>query len=318
MIHTRGLARSFKVKKATVEAVKGVDIDVAEGELVAFLGPNGAGKSTTLRMLTTLLRPTAGTATVVGHDVRTDPLAVRQNIGYIGQGNGVGHAHKVIDELVSQGSFYGMTRSAARSRANDLLATLNLSELAKRAGMTLSGGQRRRADIAMGMMHHPRLLFLDEPSTGLDPQNRANLAEEIRRLRADFGMTVFLTTHYLDEADQLAERVLIIDNGEVIAAGTPTELKATLAGDRIELGFADAAIAATAVPRCEGFAKSGEITVTESRLSLTVTDGEAVLPRLLRHLDAEGVTVTAANVHIPTLDDVFLALTGRTLRDEDE
>ncbi|ADD41153.1 ATP-binding cassette domain-containing protein [Stackebrandtia nassauensis] len=318
MIHTRGLARSFKAKKTTVEAVKGVDIDVNEGELVAFLGPNGAGKSTTLRMLTTLLRPTRGSARVAGHDVLTDPLKVRQNIGYIGQGNSAGHAHRVLDELVSQGSFYGMPRAKARVRGTELLAALDLSDLAKRAGMTLSGGQRRRVDIALGMMHHPRLLFLDEPSTGLDPQNRANLADEIRRLRSEFGMTIFLTTHYLEEADQLAERVLIIDHGAVIASGTPSELKATLAGDRIDLGFAEADTAATAAARCEGFAGVKEVTLTGTRLNLAVGEGESTLPRLLRHLDADGITVTTANVHIPTLDDVFLALTGRTLRDEDE
>ena len=327
MIHTRGLARSFTIKKAmprlrsqaheSVEAVKGVDIDVGKGELVAFLGPNGAGKSTTLRMLTTLLRPTRGTARVAGHDVVTDPLSVRQRVGYIGQGNGAGHAHKIIDELVSHGSFYGMTRRAARARGLELLAAFDLSELAGRTAMTLSGGQKRRVDIALGMMHHPRLLFLDEPSTGLDPQNRANLAAEIRRLREEFGMTIFLTTHYLEEADQLAERVMVIDHGEVIASGTPAELKATLAGDRIRLGFADpltAKAAQTAVADLDGVR---ETEVSQAQLSLAVADGEAALPRLLRRLEAAGHTATTANLRIPTLDDVFLALTGRTLRDED-
>jgi ABC-2 type transport system ATP-binding protein len=175
VIHTRKLNKNFTVKRETIEAVKGVDIDVAPGELVAFLGPNGAGKSTTLRMLTTLLRPTSGTARVAGVDVSADPAGVRARIGYIGQGNGGGHSFRVIDELVMQGRFYGMNTTDAAARAQELLKSLDLADLAKRTVIKLSGGQRRRMDVALGLMHSPRLLFLDEPSTGMDPQNRANL-----------------------------------------------------------------------------------------------------------------------------------------------
>jgi ABC-2 type transport system ATP-binding protein len=184
VIHTEKLTRTFVVKKETVEAVKGVDIDVVPGELVAFLGPNGAGKSTTLRMLTTLLRPTSGAATVAGVDVLADPAGVRARIGYIGQGNGGGHSFRVIDELVMQGRFYGMNTADATARAEDLMKSLDLTDLAKRTVIKLSGGQRRRMDVALGLMHSPQLLFLDEPSTGMDPQNRANLWEHIMRMRS--------------------------------------------------------------------------------------------------------------------------------------
>ncbi|CAM3150398.1 ATP-binding cassette domain-containing protein [Stackebrandtia soli] len=318
MIHTRGLAQEYRAKKETVHAVKGVDIDVEAGELVAFLGPNGAGKSTTLRMLTTLLRPTRGTATVAGHDVVSDPVSVRSRIGYIGQGNGAGHHHKIIDELTDHGRFYGMRAADARKRAGELLDHFGLSSQAKRAIGSLSGGQRRRVDIAMGMMHRPPLLFLDEPSTGLDPQNRANLAEEIKRLRAETGMTVFLTTHYLEEADQLADRVIIIDDGTIIAEGPPAQLKATLAGDRVQIRFAEATAAdkASAIA-AEYLDDARDLTVDGDSLIVTVDSGDEVLPRLLRRFDASGIEARAANVHIPTLDDVFLSLTGRTLRDAD-
>ena len=183
MIETHGLTKAFTARKQTVEAVRGLDLTVAEGELVALLGPNGAGKSTTLRMLTTLIAPTSGTARVAGYDVTTQPQQVRRAIGYIGQGNGAGHNQRGRDELVSHGLAYGMTRSAARARAEELVASLDLGQVADRKVSSLSGGQRRRLDIAMGLIHAPALLFLDEPSTGLDPQNRANLQEHIVALR---------------------------------------------------------------------------------------------------------------------------------------
>ena len=233
LIHTTQLTRHFVSKKETVEAVKGVDIDVAAGELVAFLGPNGAGKSTTLRMLTTLLPPTSGTAEVAGASITDDPAAVRSRIGYIGQGDGAGHSFRVRDELVMQGKFYGMNSSDSASRATELMETLDLTTLGKRRVSTLSGGQRRRLDVALGLMHSPQLLFLDEPSTGMDPQNRANLWEHIDRLRERQQTTIVLTTHYLEEADAQAERVVVIDHGKIIADDTAANLKAGLSGDRI-------------------------------------------------------------------------------------
>jgi ABC-2 type transport system ATP-binding protein len=317
MIRTHGLARQFRVKKEIVEAVRGVDIEVRAGEMVAFLGPNGAGKSTTLRMLTTLLPPTSGTATVAGCDVRADPAGVRQRIGYIGQGYGASHSQRVRDELVSQGRFYGLSRAEARGRADELLGSLDLGSLAMRGAGTLSGGQRRRLDIALGLVHRPELLFLDEPSTGLDPHNRANLWEHILRLRKEYGTTIFLTTHYLDEADNMTERVLIVDHGRVIADDTPEQLKADLAGDRIVLSTCDEAGATRAAAIAEQIPSSHAICVHATTVELRVTRGTTVLPELLRALEAAGVHVLTAEVKRPTLDDVFLALTGRSLREAD-
>lgn len=319
MIHTEKLTRHFVSKKETVEAVKGVDIDVAPGELVAFLGPNGAGKSTTLRMLTTLLPPTSGQAMVAGASVVDQPAEVRRRIGYIGQGNGAGHSYRVMDELVMQGRFYGMNKTDAVSRADELLASLDLSSMKKRGVGTLSGGQRRRLDIAMGLMHSPQLLFLDEPSTGMDPHNRANLWDHILRMREDHGTTIVLTTHYLEEADAQAERVMVIDHGSIIADDTAAHLKATLAGDRISVTVPNAEIEkATRLLSDVG-------TDIESRpdgdgvaVSARSDQGTRNLPAVIRAFDTAGLQVMAANVKLPTLDDVFLSLTGRSLREESE
>jgi ABC-2 type transport system ATP-binding protein len=317
MIRAQSLTRQFTVGKETVEAVRGVDLEVAEGELVAFLGPNGAGKSTTLRMLTTLLAPTSGSATVAGHDVVKDPAGVRRAIGYIGQGNGASHNQRVRDELLTQGRCYGMPRASARARADELIQALELDGLADRTVSTLSGGQRRRLDIALGLMHRPRLLFLDEPSSGLDPHSRANLWQHILKLRSDYGTTIFLTTHYLEEADSMAERVMVIDHGRVIADDTSEALKARHAGDSITLTASDESDAQRAAQAAGQIASAHEIGVEATTVSLRVNCGRAVLPRLLRSLDAAGVQVLAAELKRPTLDDVFLALTGRSLRESD-
>ena len=319
VIHTEGLTRHFVSKKETVEAVKGVDIDVAAGELVAFLGPNGAGKSTTLRMLTTLLPPTSGNAWVAGASITTDPAVVRSRIGYIGQGDGAGHSFRVMDELVMQGRFYGMNASDSLARARELTKSLDLTALEKRKVSTLSGGQRRRLDIALGLMHNPRLLFLDEPSTGMDPHNRANLWDHINRLRDRQETTIVLTTHYLEEADAYAERLLVIDHGEIIANDTAASLKATLAGDRIMITV-DGAYAAAASAVVGG--RGNELTTSNGSREVTIAGrfehGTRTLPWLLRELDHAGVDVRAADVKVPTLDDVFLSLTGRSLREESE
>ncbi|GAA3644620.1 hypothetical protein GCM10022224_003990 [Nonomuraea antimicrobica] len=222
MIKTSGLGKTFK---DGAEAVRGVDLSVAPGEIVGFLGPNGAGKSTTMRMLTTLLRPTAGTATVAGHDLLAEPRQVRRRIGYVAQGGGVPSFTPAKGELELQGMLYGLSRPAVAARMEEVLAALDLTGQETKAPATLSGGRRRRLDIAFALLHHPVLLFLDEPTTGLDPQSRAGLWDHIRALRADRGMTVFLTTHYLDEADALCDRVLIIDHGRIVAQGAPAELK---------------------------------------------------------------------------------------------
>ncbi len=312
MIHARGLARTFKTRRGPVEAVSGVDIDVAPGELVGFLGPNGAGKTTTLRMLTTLLAPTAGSATVAGCDLLTDPLGVRRRIGYVGQSGGAGPDCLVADELVLQGRFYGLTQARSRERAGELIDQLDLAGTETRVVQTLSGGQRRRLDIAMGLMHLPTLLFMDEPSTGLDPQSRANLWGHIRGLHAEHGTTLFLTTHYLDEADALCDRILVIDKGRIVAEGTPDELKRRVSGDLVLVGTTEPARAAGITARIPD---STEHAVDGQTVRFRVPDGASVLPGLLRELTSADVGMTSVEVRRPSLDDVFLTMTGRSLRE---
>ncbi|MEV4168374.1 ATP-binding cassette domain-containing protein [Nonomuraea sp. NPDC049709] len=222
MIKTSGLSKTFD---GGVEAVRSVDLSVEPGQIVGFLGPNGAGKTTTMRMLTTLLRPTAGTATVAGHDLIGAAKEVRRHIGYVAQGSGMPPVTPVKGELELQGLLYGLSRREVAARTAEVLARLELTGLETTFPAALSGGQRRRFDIAFALLHEPALLFLDEPTTGLDPQSRANLWDHIRSLRAEKGMTVFLTTHYLDEADALCDRLLIIDHGRIVAEGAPAELK---------------------------------------------------------------------------------------------
>ncbi|MFI9425952.1 ABC transporter ATP-binding protein [Streptomyces achromogenes] len=230
VISTAGLARTFATKSGPVEAVRGIDLTVHEGEILGFLGPNGAGKTTTLRMLTTLLEPTGGAATVAGRDLVADPAGVRRVIGYVAQSGGVDPQITVQEELVTQGRLYRLPKARAVARAAELAAELDLTEFLDRKTGALSGGQRRRLDIAMALTHRPAVLFLDEPTTGLDPGSRADLWELVRRLRDEHGTTVFLTTHYLDEADALADRLVIVDRGTVVAEGTPGALKLRYGG----------------------------------------------------------------------------------------
>jgi ABC-2 type transport system ATP-binding protein len=318
LIRTRSLTRNFVVSRAqTVHAVRGISLDIEPGELVALLGPNGAGKTTTMRMLTTLIPPTSGSATVAGHNVVREQAAVRRQIGYVGQGNGAGHHQRVGDELQCQGVIYGLGRRAAARRADELIEAFDLTELRHRKVADLSGGQRRRLDVAMGLVHAPTLLFLDEPTTGLDPQNRANLWEHILRMRAQYAMTVLLTTHYLDEADSMAERVVVVDHGEVIADDTAEALKAKLAGDRIVVTAGTGSPDATRrLAELAGqLPGARDVTVDGDRVEVRVADGPAALPELQIAAYEAGVRVATAQLHRPTLDDVFLNLTGRSLRE---
>ncbi|MEV5969041.1 ATP-binding cassette domain-containing protein [Streptomyces sp. NPDC051921] len=237
IISTSGLSRTFRTKRGEVHAVRGIDLTVRAGEILGFLGPNGAGKSTTLRMLSTLLPPTGGVATVVGHDLLRDPVGVRRKIGYVAQGGGVDPQETVRSELVVQGRLYGLPRVEAAARADELARDLDLTELLDRSTAALSGGQRRRLDLALGLTHRPELLFLDEPTTGLDPGSRAALWALVRRLRDEYGTTVVLTTHYLDEADALADRLVIIDGGVVVAEGSPAALRAEHGADTLQDAF---------------------------------------------------------------------------------
>lgn len=317
MIEARGLARTFKSRGRTVEAVRGVDLDVEAGELVGFLGPNGAGKTTTLRMLTTLLRPTAGTAKVGGVDLLADPVGVRKKIGYVAQGGGTAPECRVIEEIEIQGRFYGLPKADAVERGGELSEQLDIAGLEQRLVRTLSGGQKRRLDIALGLIHSPGLVFLDEPTTGLDPQSRANLWEHIRSLRAEHGVTVFLTTHYLEEADSLCDRILVIDNGKIVAEGTPDELKAQVSGDGITVDV-PAEMVADAAEVVAHLPGATDVSTVENTVRFRVPRGDTALPELLRALDGKGIPMTSLQVQRPSLDDVFLSMTGRTLRDAEE
>ncbi|MGW0960354.1 ABC transporter ATP-binding protein [Streptomyces gelaticus] len=229
IISTSGLARTFDSGNGPVHAVRSVDLTVTAGEIVCLLGPNGAGKTTTLRMLTTLLAPTGGAATVAGHDLADNPAGVRAKCGYVAQSGGADPHLTVREELVTQGRLYRLSRTEAGERAAELAGLLGLGDLLDRKAAALSGGQRRRLDIAMGIVHRPPVLFLDEPTTGLDPGSRSDLWGLVRALRDDHGTTVVLTTHYLDEADALADRLIVIDRGVVVAEGTPAALRAEYA-----------------------------------------------------------------------------------------
>lgn len=319
MIHASGLARTFQTKrgkeKTEVKAVAGVDIDVDAGEIVGFLGPNGAGKTTTLRMLTTLLKPTAGTATVAGFDLAADPVKVRQAIGYVSQSGSTSSLARAGDEISDHGMLYGISRQQAVARGKELFGQLDLEGMWERPTKTLSGGQRRRLDIAMGLVHDPKLVFLDEPTTGLDPQARANLWTHISDLREKRGSTVFLTTHYLDEADALCDRIMVIDHGVIVASDTPDALKRQVSGDLVALTLTRQSDVAAAVSTL-GTIADGDAAADGLLVSARVRDGGKSMPDLLRALDGAGVVLDSIEVRRPTLDDVFLTMTGRSLREE--
>ncbi|SCE80297.1 ABC-2 type transport system ATP-binding protein [Micromonospora coriariae] len=318
MIETRGLRKSFRSRAGretkTVDAVRGVNLEVAEGEIFGFLGPNGAGKTTTLRMLATLIEPDGGEATIAGADLRKDPAEVRRRIGYVPQGGSTWDESTAREELVLHARMYGIGKADAQRRAARALDAFQLTEYADRKCKTYSGGQRRRVEIALGIIHEPKIVFLDEPTTGLDPQSRAHMWDEIRRLRRD-GMTVFITTHYLDEADALCDRIAIMDNGEVVAEGTPAELKREISGDVVLVGL-DLAATPQAAQSLDGEPYVNKLeTVDEGGLRLYVDEGAVAIPQVLRRLDNAGLDLRSIELHRPSLDDVFLTKTGRSLRE---
>ena len=313
MIEINDLCRTFKTRGGTVDAVRGVDLSVRAGEIFGFLGPNGAGKTTTLRMLATLLPPTSGRATVAGADLAREPQAVRRRIGYVPQGGSTDPAATGREELVIQGRLYGMDRAKARARAAEVLTALDLEHAADRATGTYSGGMRRRLDIGLGIVHRPAVLFLDEPTTGLDPQARARMWDEIRVLR-DAGTTVFLTTHYLEEADALADRLAIIDQGRIVAEGTADELKRQVAGDVVTIGIDGNVERVLETVRGQAFVR--EASSEEDVVRLYVDQGDTAVPDLIRILDRAGLRPQTISLARPSLDDVFLRQTGRSLREE--
>jgi len=314
-VRTAGLRKAFRVKDQQVEAVNGIDLSVAGGQIFGFLGPNGAGKTTTLRILTTLLPADAGEAFVAGADVRRNPQQVRRRIGYVGQLGGADTSATGRENLLLQGRLYGMSAAETARRTEELIAALDLGAFAGRVARSYSGGQRRRLEVALGIMHRPHVLFLDEPSTGLDPQNRANLWDQIRLLR-DTGTTVFLTTHYLDEADQLSDRLAIIDHGRIIAEGTPGELKQRYSGDTIAVAPSLPPAGLRSLERDLAAIPSVRSARTEDgSIRLSVTDATQAMAAVFGLLAGRGVGTRAASLAQPSLDDVFLHETGRSLRD---
>jgi ABC-2 type transport system ATP-binding protein len=313
MIETKDLRRTFKTRGGSVEAVAGVDLQVGASQIFGFLGPNGAGKTTTLRMLATLMKPTSGWATVAGADLSREPQLVRQRIGYVPQGGSTDPAETGRGELVLQGRLYGMSKADATKRAAEVLAALDLEAAADRRTGTYSGGMRRRLNVGLGIVHSPSVLFLDEPTTGLDPQARARMWDEIKALR-ERGTTVFMTTHYLEEADALADRIAIIDRGRIVAEGTSDELKQAVAGDVVTIGVNGAGPRVLRLVERLPFVR--EAGHEDGLVRLYVDRGEVAVPQLLRMLDAAGFAPTSITLHRPSLDDVFLRQTGRSLREE--
>jgi ABC-2 type transport system ATP-binding protein len=312
-VEAEGLEREFK---GGIRAVDGVDLAVDRGEVFGFLGPNGAGKSTTVRMLATLLRPTGGRAWVAGHDLVGDPSAVRRSIGVALQDAAIDPYMTGRELLHLQAVLHGFARARGRARAIELLERVDLVAAADRRVGTYSGGMRRRLDLALALVHEPEVLFLDEPTTGLDPISRLTLWDEVRRLNTELGTTVFLTTQYLEEADQLAGRVAIIDGGRIVAEGTPAALKAEVGDPTLRITLADPAAHAVGARALAAF---GESLPPErsGALAVRLPGGAGSLPGVVRALDEAGVVAAELDLAMPSLDDVFVARTGRHLEAAD-
>jgi ABC-2 type transport system ATP-binding protein len=307
-IDAKGLVREFKKGP---RAVDGIDLHVAPGEIYGFLGPNGAGKSTTVHMLTTLLPPTAGSATVAGYDVVREGAKVRAAIGAALQEAALDPLLTAKDHMKLQTALHGIGGKERERRSAELIARVGLTEAADRKVRTYSGGMKRRLDLALALVHGPRILFLDEPTTGLDPQSRTALWEEVARLAKEDGVTVFLTTQYLEEADVLADRVAIIDHGRIVAEGTPSALKAEIGRPTVEVVPADHEDAPAIRQLLDRFGERTQ--ASPNGIAVQLEGGESELANVVRALDAEGLAVTNLQLHAPTLDDVFLEKTGRTL-----
>ena len=302
-------------KAAPVGALDRLSLEVAAGTVVALLGRNGAGKSTTVKILTTLARPDSGTAVVGGNDVLREPQAVRRAIGLVGQKSASDPLATGRENLVLAARIQGMSRTEATRRAAELLDRLDLRDSADRLARTYSGGMARKLDVAIGLVHRPRVLFLDEPTTGLDPEARTELWAEIARLSAEETMTVLLTTHYLDEAERLADRVAIVDAGRVVVEGTPEDLKSELRGDAVNVELA--AHSPAALPALARVPGLREPVVDGKRIRARAESGARAVPAVLAALDEAGVAVASVTVARPSLDDVYLRHVGRSFTDEE-
>ncbi len=318
-IYAHHLSKHFyqieKGKKVPIEAVNDVDLEVNIGEIFGFLGPNGAGKTTTMRMLTTLLPIDGGESIVSGFDVKKQPQEVRRHIGYVGQLGGSDYQATGFENLMLQGELYGMSREHAKKRIDELIQIFDLKAFINRKVKTYSGGQKRRLELALGIIHQPKVLFLDEPTIGLDPQNRANLWEQIRILR-NSGTTIFLTTHYLEEADELCDRLCIMDDGKIVSFGTPRELKQQISGDVIIL---KPKMEMTKInelkPHLDSLPYVRESRVEKEVIHLYVEDGNKSLPLIFDFIKSKDIELISISLQQPSLDDVYLKQTGRSLRD---
>ena len=319
-IEARQLVKTYAVRgsKQGIRALDGLDISVPRGMIYGLLGPNGAGKSTTVKILTSLARPDSGTARVDGIDVLARPGQVRHLIGVVAQRSGADPTATGRENLILQGRLYGLRGGAVRARADELLAHFGLTEAAGRLVKTYSGGMQRRLDVALGLMHRPAVLFLDEPTTGLDPESRAAMWAEVARLAGTEGMTVLLTTHYLEEADRLAGRLAIVDRGRVVASGTPDELKGELHGDAVHVELpasVDDTDEALVRRVLDGLPAVRDVVIAGRDVSARSDDGAAAVPVVLAGLQRAGVNAMSVAVARPSLDDVYLRHTGRRYRE---
>jgi len=306
-----------KTYPGDVRALDGLDLCVQAGTIFALLGPNGAGKSTTVKILTTLTRPDSGAARVAGVDVLREPDRVRRAIGVVAQRSGVDPEATGRENLTLAGQLYGLGGRPLAERVDALLERFGLADAAARLARTYSGGMARRLDVAMGLVQHPQVLFLDEPTTGLDPEARADMWQEIAHLAAEEGLTILLTTHYLEEADRLAERLAIVDHGRLVAEGTPEELKGQLRGDAILIELADASTNGHIPELLAGVEGLREVALDGRSLRARAESGAVALPAALAALEAAGVAVASATVSRPSLDDVYLRHTGRAFGEAD-
>jgi ABC-2 type transport system ATP-binding protein len=312
-IEARQLVKTYAVrgKKHGIRALDGLDISVPRGMIYGLLGPNGAGKSTTVKILTSLARPDSGEARVESVDVLARPGQVRHMIGVVAQRSGADPTATGRENLILQGRLYGLRGAAVRARADELLARFGLTEAAERLVKTYSGGMQRRLDVALGLIHRPAVLFLDEPTTGLDPESRAAMWQEIARLAGGEGMTVLLTTHYLEEADRLASRLAIVDRGRVVTSGTPDELKGELRGDVVQVELPAGADPARVRQVLEALPAVRDVVIAGRDVSARSDDGAAAVPAVLAELQRAGVNAASVAVARPSLDDVYLRHTGR-------
>ncbi|MET9270123.1 ATP-binding cassette domain-containing protein [Kribbella sp. NPDC003557] len=305
-------------KKPRLRALDGLTVSVPEGVVLGLLGPNGAGKSTTVKILTTLSRADSGSARIAGYDVNREPDQVRHAIGYVPQKPSSDPMATGLENLVLSGRIFGLSRQESVQRAHDLLERFGLSDHAGRPVRTYSGGMQRKLDVALGLVHRPKVLFLDEPTTGLDPEARTDLWNEVLRLSGQEGLTVLLTTHYLEEADRLAGQLAIVDHGRIVAEGTPEELKAGLRGDSVQVELVDPDLDGTVRSLLAQLRGVGEVLVEGNTLRARVDRGATAVPEVLGALEDKAIPVVAVTVSRPSLDDVYLQLTGRSFRVEEE